>query len=369
MSAIATETIPLVDLKAQYHTIKDAIDAAIADVIANTSFIMGPLVADFEAEFAEYSEAKRGVGVSSGTTALHLALAALGVGPGDEVILPSHTFIATAEAIVHCGATPVFVDVHPCTYTVMPEHVEAAITPKTKAVMPVHIYGYCTPLGGIMELAEKHNLVVVEDCAQAHGARSMDGVAGAVGHAGAFSFYPGKNLGAYGDGGIVTTNDEDLADRMRMLANHGRTKKYEHDYVGWNYRLDSMQAAILSVKMKHIRAWSQRRLELARIYNEAFEGGPLELPGATDGHVFHLYVVRTDRREELQKFLKERGISSGIHYPIPCHKQPCFQDAADMPTLPVTEEIADKIVSLPLYPELTESQQGRIIEAVKAFFA
>ncbi len=366
----APSSIPLVDLQAQYRSIRAEIDTAIRETIDTTAFIMGERVADFERAFAEYCGSLCAVACSSGTTALHLALIGCGVGPGDEVVVPSHTFIATAEAVCHCGATPVFADIDSDIYTLCPSSLEAVITPRTKAVIPVHIYGQCADMRPIMEVARSHGLYVVEDCAQAHGARYGDAICGTIGDFGCFSFYPGKNLGAYGDGGILVTNDGETGARLRMLANHGRSRKYEHELIGYNYRLDALQAAILSAKLPHLATWSEQRQRLAHRYNELLQGLPVEPPQERFGHVYHLYVIQTDRRDELLANLKENGVGVGIHYPIPLHLQPCFRDVpgARRETLPVTERLVERILSLPLYPELSEEDQGRVVGLVRQFY-
>lgn len=359
------QKIPLVDLKAQYLSIKEEIDTVVSETMSQTAFIMGQRVDDLENAFAAYSGTQYGVGVSSATCGLHLVLHALGVKPGDEVIIPSMTFIATAEAVCHCGATPVFADIDMNTYTMEPAALESLITPRTRVIMPVHLYGRCADMNAINAIAEKHNLKVVEDAAQAHGASDQNGNrAGSMAAAGVFSFYPGKNLGAFGDGGMITTKDEALYGKMRMLANHGRTSKYLHEMIGYNYRLDAIQASIVNVKLRHLDNWNAARLRLARRYNSALEGSNCMRPAAPDGHVFHLYVLRVAEREALMAQLKDAGIASGIHYPVPCHQQPCFKTEKTV-SLPVTETMAPQIVTLPLYPEMSNDQQDRVISIVR----
>lgn len=362
--------IPLVDLKAQYQSIKVEIDEAIQCALEKSQFIMGEHVKRFEEEFASFCGVKHGIATSSGTTAIHLALIASGIGPGDEVILPSHTFIATAEPVCHCGAVPVFVDADPDTYNMDAMTLETAITPRTKAVIPVHLYGQCAEMGAILEVAKDHKLKVIEDCAQAHGARYKAWVAGTMGDFGCFSFFPGKNLGAYGDAGMVVTNNEEDAERLRLLVNHGRTLKYEHEIVGYNYRMDALQAAILSVKLKHLAKWTDARRRIAHIYNLLLENLPLATPYEEYWHVYHLYVIQCDERDKLAKHLKDAGIATGIHYPIPLHLQPCFRDLPGINEyrLPVTEKLASSILSLPIYPELTKDDQDYIAESIKRFF-
>lgn len=359
------QTIPLVDLKAQYRAIQPQIDAAIAQVITNTSFIMGPAVREFEQQFADFCGVAHCIGVSSGTAALTLALRALGIGPGDEVITTAHTFIATAEAICAVGAQPVFVDIDPVTYTLDPERFAAAITPDTRAVIPVHIYGLPADMDRINSIAETHGLAVIEDAAQAHGATWQGRMAGSLAHLGCFSFYPGKNLGAYGDAGAVTTNDPDLAEQIRSLRNHGRRDKYVHDQVGYGERLDTLQAAILAAKLPYLADWTAARRRLAARYQELLADLDLILPQEAEGanSAWHLYVVRTSRRDQVLEQLRRRGVEAGVHYPLPLHLQPAFASlglgAGD---LPVTEAVSATCLSLPLFPEMTDAQQDRVAE-------
>ena len=355
--------IPLVDLKAQYRSIAPEIDAAVAGTIREAAFIMGRRVTGLEEQFAAMCGARYGIGVSSATTGLHLVLHALGIGPGDEVIVPSLTFIATAEAVCHAGATPVFADVDGRSLTLDPGEIRRLAGERTRAVIPVHLYGRCADMKAIGAAAGEYGLHVIEDAAQAHGAAGPDGKAGNMAEAAVFSFYPGKNLGAFGDGGMITTSDPELYRTMHMLANHGRTDKYLHRMVGFNYRLDALQAAVVEAKLPHLAGWNARRLELARRYNTHFGSLPCVVPEAPDGHVFHLYVLRTARRDELIESLDRHSIDSGIHYPVPCHLQPCFENLPKR-SLPVTESIMHQILSLPIYPELTEADQDRIIAVV-----
>ncbi|MBN1878865.1 DegT/DnrJ/EryC1/StrS family aminotransferase [bacterium] len=355
--------IPLVDLKAQYRAIKGEIDEAVRSVIENAAFIMGRHVTGLEESFAALCGAGYGIGVSSATTGLHLVLHAMGIGPGDEVILPSLTFIATAEAVCHAGAAPVFADVDPAALTMDPDSVRRSITDRTRAIIPVHLYGRCANMDHLVPMARGHGLRIVEDAAQAHGAFCSAGRAGSLGDAAVFSFYPGKNLGAFGDGGMITTSDCDLYQRMHMLANHGRTDKYVHEMIGYNYRLDALQAAVVAVKLKHLTRWNGRRLELARRYNAHFGSLRCIAPEAPDGHVFHLYILQVAERDRLIEALHERSIDSGIHYPVPCHRQPCFRGRRTGP-LPVTESVVPRLISLPLYPEMTGSDQDRVIDVV-----
>jgi dTDP-4-amino-4,6-dideoxygalactose transaminase len=368
-------TIPLVDLKAQYATIKRDVNAAIARILDDCAFIGGPEITRFETDFAHYCGARHGVGTSSGTTALHLALCALGVGQGDEVIAPAHTFIATVEAVAQTGARVVFADVDEATYTLDPESVATCLSSRTRAIIPVHIYGQMADIAAIKELKSScdHEIVIIEDAAQAHGAR-RDGIrAGGACRAGCFSFFPGKNLGAFGDAGMVTTHDTELADRCRKLANHGRQDKYRHDLMGFNYRLDALQAAILNVKLQHLAAWTLRRRSRAAIYDELLTGVPgVTLPAVADDaeHVYHLYVIQVDDREGLRAHLAECNIATGVHYPIPLHQQPAVRRLgfAAAP-LPVTEALCERILSLPIYPEMTDDQVARVAQCVREYLA
>ncbi|MBI3979514.1 MAG: DegT/DnrJ/EryC1/StrS family aminotransferase [Chloroflexi bacterium] len=361
--------IPLVDLRAQYRAIQAEIDAAMRAVIEESAFIKGPHVARFEAELAAYCGARHAIGVASGTDALALALRAVGIGPGDEVLTVPNTFTATAEAIVHVGASVRFVDVDPATANLDVSQVERALTPRTAAVLPVHLYGQPVDLDPLLQVAAAHNLVVVEDAAQAIGARYRGRPAGTIGHVGCFSFYPGKNLGAYGDGGAVVTNDETIARRVRSLADHGRLSKYEHDEVGYSSRLDGLQAAILSAKLRHLDGWNARRRAHAAAYDRLLAGTPgLETPAVAPDvePIYHLYVVESDRRDVLAERLAAKGIATGIHYPMPLHLQPAYRHLGLPPgSFPATERRAGRILSLPMYPELTDEQVIFIAEAVR----
>ncbi len=364
---IADPIIPLVDLKAQYLSIKAEIDAAVGAVLESGRFILGPEVEAFEREFGAYSDCAHAVGVSSGTSALHLALLAAGVGEGDEVIAPAFTFVATVAAIEHSGARPVLVDVDPVTLTIDPQRVEAAITHKTRAIIPVHLYGHPADMNPIMELARARSLVVVEDAAQAHGARYRHRPAGSIGDLGCFSFYPGKNLGAAGDGGAVTTNDEGYAQKLRMLRDWGAEEKYLHVVRGFNFRLDEIQAAILRVKLRRLEAWTELRRRHARMYSsllaEADVHTPVEAAGAR--HVYHIYAVRTGERDRVRSELYAGGVQAGIHYPIPVHLQPAYESLGyRRGDFPVSEHAADEVLSLPLYPELTSRAIERVARAV-----
>jgi len=360
--------VPLVDLKAQYVDTKSEIDAAIQRVVDNANFILGQEVADFEQAFARYVGAKGAVGVASGTSALFLSLLACGIGPGDEVITTAHTFMATAEVISQRGARPVFVDIDPRTYNIDPAQVEDAITPHTKAILPVHLYGQPAHMEPLLDIAQRHNLWLIEDAAQAHGAEYRGQRCGTIGHLACFSFYPGKNLGAYGDAGAVTSNDEALLSRVRTLRNHGRIGKYEHAEIGYGERLDALQAAILGAKLPHLDAWNEARRAHARLYNEWLADcdvvTPYESPEVR--HVYHLYVLRTPQRETMLAHLKSREISAGIHYPLPLHRQPAYlKQGYGNVSLPVTERLAQEVLSLPMYPELSAEQIAYVTQAVK----
>lgn len=360
--------IPLVDLKAQYASIKPEVDEAIQRVLNHTQFILGKEVAEFEAAFAEYLGVKGVVGLASGTAALQLALLACGVRPGDEVITSAFTFMATAEAICQTGARPVFVDIDPRTYTLDPNCVEAAITPHTRAIMPVHLYGQPADMTALAEIAQRRRLWLIEDAAQAHGAEVQGQRCGGLGHLACFSFYPGKNLGAYGDAGAVSGNDETLLAKVRKLRDHGRTAKYEHDEIGYGERLDALQAAVLQVKLRHLEDWTEARRRHARHYTELLGTTRVITPHEAAGvrHVYHIYAIRTERRDDLLKALQAQGIGAGIHYPVPLHRQPAFlKQGYERVSLPVTEQAAREVLSLPLYPELMDEQISRVVAVIK----
>lgn len=365
--------IPLVDLHAQYETIKPEIDAAIQRTIDRTAFILGPEAKQFEDHFATYCNVKHAIGLDSGTAALHLAIMALGIGAGDEVITTAHTFIATAEPISLLGARPVFADIDPRTYNMDPDKLEAAITPRTKAIIPVHLYGQPAELGPILDIARKHNIPVIEDAAQAHGALYRDQKIGSLGDMACFSFYPGKNLGAYGDAGALVTNDDALAQKIRMLRDHGRTSKYEHEITGYGYRLDGIQGAILDAKLAHLPEWNAKRRAHADYYTELLSNiddsivTPYE--PAHVRAVYHLYVIRTRKRNELLEYLKTQDIEAGIHYPVPLHLQPVYKNLGYAKgAFPETEKAAEEILSLPIYPELTHAQMERVVDSMRAFY-
>lgn len=372
MTTTITAPLPLVDLRAQYAAIRAEVQAAIDAVLESMQLILGPNVHAFEAEFAAYCEASHAVGVGSGTEALALALRAAGIGPGDEVITVAHTFFADCEAIVQVGAQPVFVDVQPDTQTMDPASFAAAITSRTRAVIPVHLYGQPADMDEIVAIARRHGLFVLEDACQAHGARYRGQRVGTLGHAAAFSFYPGKNLGAYGDGGAVVTNDAQLAERVRRLRDHGAVRKYEHYDIGGTGRLDELQAAVLRVKLRYLDAWNARRAAAAAAYTAGLADTEVTPPMARDDrtHVFHLYAVQAPRRDALRAYLAEQGIATGMHYPIPCHLQPAAREWSAGPgSLPVTERLAARTLSLPLFPEITDAQIARVVAAVRAFSA
>jgi dTDP-4-amino-4,6-dideoxygalactose transaminase len=363
--------IPLVDLKAQYQSIQGEIDGAMAGVISKTNFIQGEEVRLLEREFAAYSGAKYGVAMASGTDALHLALEALGVGPGDEVITSPHTFTATVEAVYYCGARPIFADIDPRTYNIDPERIEERITPRTKVIMPVHLYGQSADMDPILQIAERRGLKVLEDACQAHGAEYRGRRVGSMGAAACFSFYPGKNLGAYGDAGMIVTNDEALAKWCAMMNDHGRTEKYTHVYVGYGKRMDTLQAAILRAKLPHLEAWTQARRERAAAYSRMLDG-LVETPHEPEWAraVYHLYVIRVPRRDEVMAKLRERGVGVQIHYPIPLHLQPAYAELGyRQGEFPESERAAESILSLPIYPEMTQEQQEYVVDQLRAVLA
>ncbi len=359
--------VPFVDLQAQYRSIKSEIDQAIAGVLRDAAFIGGKYVESFERDFAAYVGAGHCIGVANGTDALFIALKALGIGPGDEVITVANSFIATSEAVTAAGAQVVFVDCDSGTYTIDIAGIERAITKRTRAIIPVHLYGQMADMEPLQALAKKHGLRIIEDAAQAHGARYHDRAAGTFGDCACFSFYPGKNLGAYGDGGAIVTGDGVLAKKIRMFSNHGRTEKYNHEFEGINSRLDGIQAAILDVKLKHVERWTERRRAVAGTYDaglKGFVGTPAVAPACR--HVYHLYVVRVKHRERVIAFLKERGIATGIHYPIPLPFLNAYRhlghQAADFP---VAGSLQGEILSLPMHGDLTDAQVDHVIDSLR----
>ncbi len=360
--------IPLVDIAAQHAETAAEAERRVLDVLRGGQYVGGPEVATFESEFAAFCGVEHGVAVNSGTAALHVALLALGVGTGDEVITVAHTFAATAEAIVATGAAPVFVDIDPETYTMDPEQLCAAITPRTRAILPVHLYGQMASMDRILEIAGAHGLPVVEDACQAHGALLGGRRAGAMGSIGCFSFYPSKNLGSAGEGGMAVTNSPELAARMRQLADHGQSRRYEHAVVGYNYRLPAIQAAVLRVKLPHLDAWNARRVAIAAVYGDALADTGLALPTVAAGaeHVYHLYVVGTPQRDALAARLHEHGVATGLHYPIPVHLQPAFAGSRTVGDLPHTVKAAREVLSLPMYPQLTHDQVECVATQVRA---
>jgi len=359
--------IPFVHLKREYTQVNEEVTLAMQRVIQSGWFILGEELEGFEKEFSKYIGATYGVGVNSGSDALFLAVKALGIGEGDEVITVSHTFISTVDAVVRNGAKPVFVDIDPDTYCIDVSKIEQAITDKTKAILPVHLYGHPANMDPIMEIAQKHKLCVIEDACQAHGAEYKGNKAGSIGAVGCFSFYPAKNLGAYGDGGIVVTNDEKLAEKLRMMRNYGQPKKYYHDFVGVNSRLDEIQAAILRVKLKHLDEWNERRGKIAKLYNKFFEDSDVVAPVEKEyaNHIYHLYVIRHKDRDKLQQYLLKNGIQTQVHYPIPVHKQKAYLDSGGDAQLPVTEKMCGEILSLPIYPSLKNKELEYIANTIK----
>ena len=363
--------IPLVDLPMQYAPLKNEILCGIERVLDGMHLFLGENVQALENEFAQFCGARYGIGVSDGTTALHIILRAMGIGPGDEVITVSHTFIATVEAILLAGARPVFVDIDPHTYLMDLAQVKSRITPRTKAILPVHLYGQTVDMDPLLEIAEQHGLKVIEDACQAHGAEYKGRKAGSLGDAAAFSFYFSKNLGAYGEGGFITTNNDELAHKVRMIRDHGSDRRYYHDLIGFNARLDEIQAVVLRTKLPHLIEWNEQRRENARLYGDLLQGPstvtPIECP--ENRHVYHLYVVRAARRDELQAWLKSQGIFAGIHYPVPVHLQHSMDFLGYKPgDFPVTERLVTEILSLPMYAELTTEQIGYVAGRVREFY-
>ena len=374
MTAVATEEIPLVDLKAQYATIRDEVRAATDDVLESMQLTIGPNVKAFDHEFASYIGTKHSIGVGSGTDALQLAIRACGVSSGDEVITVSHTFFATVEAILYANARPILVEVDEKTMLIDPAAVAAAITPRTKAIIPVHLYGRTVDLKPLKQLAQDRNITIIEDAAQAHGALLDDGKkAGTGGRVNCFSFYCSKNLGAYGEAGSITTNDDRLAEELRALREHGQSTRYYHPVIGYNARLDEIQAAILRIKLRKLEEWNARRRVLARMYDERLAGSGVtvpEIPSDIRRHVFYTYTIRVGggRRDDLRKYLGERGIGTQIHYPVPIHLQQSAEflgyRKGDMP---VTERVASEVLSLPMFAELTDGQLERVADSVRSF--
>ena len=363
--------VPFLDLKAQYLSIRDEIAAALQQVLDKTAFAGGPFVERFEKDYASFCKCEFAIGVGSGTTALWLALSSLGIGQGDEVITTPNTFIATAEAISFCEAKPVFVDVDERTYNMNLDLLEDAITPKTKAIVPVHLFGQMVDMDRVMQIARAHGLFVIEDACQAHGAKHNGRHAGSIGDAGCFSFYPGKNLGAYGEAGAIVTNRAELAEKVRMLRDHGQVKKYYHSMIGWNARMDGFQAAVLSVKLEHLPAWNHARRKNARLYHELLaDADDVVTPVGADraGHVCHIYAIRTRDRDALMSYLAEKNVYCGIHYPVPIHLQNAYQSLGKgKGSFPVAEKCAGQLVSMPMFPELSEEQIRYVVRETKHF--
>ncbi len=363
--------IRYIDLQAQYQTIKDEVDIAIREVLSSSQFILGEEVEAFETEFAKYCQTKYAVGLNSGTSALHLALLAAGVKPGDEVITTSFTFVATAAAICYVGAKPVFVDIDPGTCTMDPAKLEPAITERTRIIVPVHLYGNCAEMDPILAIAQKHNLTVIEDAAQAHGADYRGRRAGSMGELATFSFYPGKNLGAYGEAGAIVTNNRAFAERLKILRDHGQTERYHHDELGYNYRMEALQGAVLRVKLRHLDEWNRARREHARLYRETLANTGVDLLAETPESrcVYHIFPVFTPQRDALREHLNGAGIQTGVHYPIPIHLQRGYQQLGfGLGDLPITEKVSKEALSLPVYPELTKDNIRHISNTIGQFF-
>lgn len=363
--------IPLVDLRAGFDEVRSEVLEGFVAALESMKLFLGPNTTALEAEFAQFVGARACLGVSNGTDALVLALEACGIRPGDEVILPSHTFFATAEAVVHVGATPIFVDIDSVTMTMDVGHLNQVIGPRTRAIVPVHLYGHPADMVGIEAVADARGVAVIEDASQAHGAKANGRSVGTFGKAAGFSCYFTKNLGAYGEAGLITTNDPSVADRIRLLRNHGHATKERHDVVGYNYRLDEMQAVVLRAKLKRLTLDNERRRRVAGMYSERLSGVPgVTLPATASWaeHVFHLYVIRSTDRDRLREFLTDRGIGTGIHYAIPIHRQPAIQSLGrPTPSLPVTDRVVGEILSLPIFPQIREDQVDEICQAIREF--
>ena len=362
--------VPLLDLKTQYHQIKNEVDAAIQSVLESGQFILGPQVHQFEQNAASYLGVSYAMGVGNGTDALIIALRACGIGPGDEVITSPFTFFASAECASVLGAKPVFVDINPRTFNIDASKIEQAITPKTRAIIPVHLFGQAADMDAIMDIAKRHNLMVIEDACQAIGAEYKRKKVGTFGHAACFSFFPTKNLGTYGDGGMIVTSDAGIAERARMLRAHGSSQKYHHEMIGYNSRLDEIHAAILNVKLGHLDEWNEKRRHNANIYNVLLEGSGVIMPYVAPyaKHIYHQYVIRCADRDELADDLKAKGIGSAVYYPLPLHLQNVYKDLGYKEgDMPFAEEACKRVLALPMYPELTREQIEYVAEAVKAF--
>lgn len=363
--------VPFVDLRRQYDTIKGEINTKIVETLQDAHFILGENVENFEKEFANYCNLKHGIGVASGSDALTLSLKVIGVGEGDEVITVPNTFIATVDAISRNGAKPIFVDIDPETYNIDVTQIEEKITDKTKAISPVHLYGQPADMDEIIKIGREYNLMIIEDACQAHGSEYKGKKVGSIGDVGCFSFYPAKNLGAYGDGGIIVTNNEEIAERIKMLRNYGQSKKYYHDFVGYNSRLDEIQAAVLQVKLRYLDEWNEKRREHAKLYNELLEKVPgIEKPIEKDyaKHVYHLYVIRCENRDKLQRYLGSKGVSTGIHYPIPVHLQKAYKQLGyKQEDFLITEKYSTEILSLPMFPELLDDEIEYVVKCIKGY--
>ncbi len=360
--------VPYLDLKAQYQTISSEINGEVKRVLESGAFILSPELESLETEFASFSGCEHAVGVSSGTSALHLAILAAGIKPGDEVLTVSMTFVATVAAIEYARAIPRFVDINPLYQTIDTEKIGSAITKKTKAIIPVHLHGQSCDMAPLLALAEQHGLTVIEDAAQAHAASYHGKTLGTLGRLGCFSFYPGKNLGAYGEGGMVLCANKEDADQIKLLRNWGSSRRYHHEQRGFNYRLDAIQSAILRVKLRHLEAWTQRRREIASLYTQSLRGVPLTLPSELPNsrHVYHIYAVRVKSREQVAQMLLERGIQSNSHYPIPVHLQEGYRDLGyQTGDFPESEKMANETLSLPIYPEMTNEQVLFVSEQLK----
>ena len=363
--------VNFIDLQGQYQELKDEINTAISEVLDSSAYILGPAVENFENNFAAYCACREAIAVNSGTSALTLALSALRIGPGDEVITAANTFIATVAAIIQTGAIPVLVDADPATRLIDIDKIEKAITNKTKAIIPVHLYGLMVDMDRIDAIADKHDLFVVEDAAQAHGARLKDRPAGSYGDLGCFSFYPAKNLGAYGEGGAIVTSNKKLAKKIRKLRDHGSERKYFHDYIGYNARMDGIQGAVLGVKLRYLDEWNHNRNEIAKYYREALSGLPIILPQEYKHYfqVYHLFVIETDVRNELQQFLSRNDIGTLIHYPVPIHKQKGFaKTGLKKGSFPATEKLCETVLSLPMCPRMNGGQVEYVAAQMREFF-
>ncbi len=362
--------IPLVDLQTNYKIYQTEYDEAIKKVTSTSSFIIGPQVEEFEQNFAKYCETKYCAGLDSGISALELGMRALGIGQGDEVITPVNSFIASSSAISFTGAKPVWVDVDSKTYNIDPSEIEGKITNKTKAIMPVHLYGQSADMTSIAKIAKKHKLFIIEDACQAHGAKYKNKRVGSFGDFAAFSFYPGKNLGAFGDAGALVTNNKSLYKKISQMRNYGQTKKYHHEFLAWNRRLDSIQASVLNIKLKYLDLWNKKRLEAAQMYQNLLSDLPITLPFIDPKavHVFHLFVIQSPKRNKILSYLHDHDIQVGIHYPIPIHKQIAYKNGKENPSFEKTEKMANRLLSLPIYPEITKDQLEYVSKKIHEFF-